>query len=184
MICQFLKSLISNRDGNTANGGIAAFIGRILIEMFRFCAQVVLELVEFVSDKAFIVCAIMGLGFWDSVKVVSKTMLKDIPLVVATEYVGDIILFVCKFVAAILSAALFFFCSPYKGDDLYITIISTIIIFVFAYDLASVLLTAYDVAIDTLLICTLQDYLHNGTEKAYFQSNTLNALLLKKEQQV
>lgn len=182
MICRMLKSLLSNRD-NSGNNGIGAIIGRVIVEIFRACAQVLLDLVEFVSDKAFVIVAIMGTGFWDSVKTVSTIMVKDIPLVVATEYVGDIILFVCKFVAAVLSAALFYFTSPFKGDDMYITIILTFIIFAFAYDLAGVLLSAYDVAIDTLLICTLQDYMHNKTEKAYFQSETLNELLLKKKEE-
>lgn len=182
MICQFLKSLLSRRDGSSADG-IGAIIARVFVEIFRACAQILLDLIEFVSDKAFVMCAIMGTGFWDSVKTVSTIMVKDIPLVVATEYVGDIILFVCKFVAAILSAALFYFSSPFKGDELYITIILSFVIFIFAYDLASVLLTAYNVAIDTLLICTLHDYMHSRTEKAYFQSETLNELLLKKEGQ-
>lgn len=183
MICRTLKSLISRRDGSSVNG-IGAMVARVFLELFRACAQLLLELVEYVSDQAFVICAIMGLGFWDSVKVVSKIMVKDIPLVVATEYVGDIILFVCKFVSALLSAGLFYVTSPYKGEELYITILTTILIFLFAYDLAAVLLTAYDVAIDTLLICTLQDYMHSGAEKAYFRSDTLNALLLKKDEHV
>lgn len=177
-----LKSALNKREG-TNTSGIGAVIAAVVVEMLRCCLQAALELMEFVSNKAFVICAIMGTGFWDSVKAVSKIMLKDIPLVIATEYVGDIILFVCKFVAAILSAALFYFSSPFKGDEVYITVILTFVIFVFAYDLSSVLLTAYDVAIDTLLICTLQDYMHSGTEKSYFQSATLNELLLKKEGQ-
>uniref|UniRef100_A0A336MPG2 Choline transporter-like protein n=1 Tax=Culicoides sonorensis TaxID=179676 RepID=A0A336MPG2_CULSO len=179
-ICRILKSLLSKR-GSENGQDIGAIIMRVITEMIRACAQVLLDIIEFVSDKAFVCCAIMGTDFWNSVKAVSKIMAKDIPLVVATEYVGNIILFVCKFVAALLSALLFYILSPFKDDQVWITIFIAIVIFVFAYDLADILLTAYDVAIDTLLICGLQDYNQNKTEKAYFQSETLNELLLKKD---
>lgn len=175
-----MKSLLSRRD-REGEAGIGAVILRIIGECIRACAQVLLDIIEFVSDKAFVCCAIMGTDFWESVKGVSKIMVKDLPLVVATEYVGSIILFVCKFVAAIVSAGLFYCIAPFKDDEKWITIVFAIIIFIFAYDLAGILLTAYDVAIDTLLICGLQDYMNNKTEKAYFKSETLNELLLKKD---
>ncbi|XP_063695599.1 choline transporter-like 2 isoform X2 [Culicoides brevitarsis] len=178
-LCRLLKSLLERRDRNRGEG-MAAMIMYIIGECVRFCAQALLTLIEFVSAKAFVVCAIMGTTFWGSVKGVSQVMLKDIPLVVATEYVGDIILFVCKFVAALASAGLFYALAPFTDDEHFIIVIFAIIIFIFAYDLASVLLTAYDVAIDTILVCGLQDYLHNKAEKAYFQSETLNELLLQK----
>lgn len=179
-ICRILKSLLNSRERSEGEGGIGAVIMRIIGEIVRACAQVLLDIIEFVSDKAFVCCAIMGTDFWESVKGVSKIMVKDIPLVVATEYVGDIILFVCKFVAALASSGLFYVLAPFKDDEKWITIVFAIVIFVFAYDLASILLTAYDVAIDTLLVCGLHDYMHNKAEKAYFQSETLNELLLQK----
>lgn len=180
-ICRILRSMLNNRDQNTGQGGVAAIIMQVIGAIIRACAQVLLEIIEFISDKAFVCCAIMGTDFWESVKSVSKIMVKDIPLVVATEYVGDIILFVCKFVAAIVSAGIFYCIVPFSADEKWITIVFAIVIFIFAYDLASILLTAYDVAIDTLLICGLQDYMQSKEEKAYFKSETLNELLLKKE---
>ncbi|XP_063709880.1 choline transporter-like 2 [Culicoides brevitarsis] len=181
MICRVLKNLLSRRQHSGMNS-IGALIARVVVEIIRCFAYMIIDLIEFVSDKAFVVVAVTGYGFWDSVKTVSRIMVRDAPLVVATEYVGDIILFVCKFVSAGLAAGLFYVASPFKaGDDAYITIYATVLIFLFAFDLAAVFLTAYNVAIDTLLICTIHDYMHSGVEKAYFKSQTLNGLLLKKE---
>ncbi|XP_063709212.1 choline transporter-like 2 [Culicoides brevitarsis] len=179
MICRVFKKMLYRQ--NNSNGPFKAVIGRIIFMILACCARSIIELVEFVSDKAFVVVAITGNGFWESVKGVSKLMTKDIPLVVATEYVGDIILFVCKFMAAVVAAALFVFTCPLREERMFLTIFAAVLIFFFAFDLAAVLLTAYNVAIDTLLICTIQDYTHCGTEKAYFESETLNQLLLKKE---
>ncbi|XP_063699280.1 choline transporter-like 2 [Culicoides brevitarsis] len=157
---------------------ISSIFGCVL----RYFLKAAVDLLLYVSDKAFVVVAMTGYGFWDSVKSVSRVMTKDVPLVVATEYVGDIILFVCKFVTAILTAGTFFITSPFKGNDEIITLIISFLIFSFTFDLVAVLLTSYNVAIDTLLICTIQDFMNSGVEKPYFQSQVLNGLLFEKKE--
>lgn len=112
-------------------------------------------------------------------------MATDIPLVIATKYVGDIILGLCKIVVALLAGVVFFFSLPTHLEALGISsdikIISTIVMVILAYDLASVLFTSYHIAIDTLLICTIQRFTCFKEKISYFESESLNKLLLAPE---
>lgn len=109
---------------------------------------------------------------------------KTIPLVVANEFLDNIIFIVCKFLTAILSTVTFYFTLQIGDESRSTVVLLNFMIFVLSYDMANSLLTAYEVAAETLLVCTVEDYKYNrdsGVEKAYFESQLLNDYLVKKQ---
>lgn len=66
----------------------------LMVECVRCWLQAILELIEFVSNKAFVVCAIHGVSFWKGARTVSQLFLKDIILVAALSNVSYLIRFI------------------------------------------------------------------------------------------
>lgn len=154
-ICRLLRSLLRDKkDSNEGQSSVGEAIVKVLMYCFKWILDTILQLIKYISDKALVVCAVHGTAFWDSVKRISKIFLKDVLLVVAVENVAGIVLGVCKFIVALLAAGTTFAFA--EGGDKYngTLIIICIVVFIFAYDLCSVLFTSYDVAIDTILVCT------------------------------
>lgn len=84
-VCRILRFLLNWDDKKSeSKGGI---IGAVIVMCLKWFLDAILQLVQYISDKALVVCSVHGTDFWNSVKRISKLFVKDILLVVAVENV-------------------------------------------------------------------------------------------------
>lgn len=155
-ICRILRMLLREKKDNTEDHSPGAVITRCIMQCCKWLIENFLKLIEYISDRALVICSLHGTAFWASVKRVSKLFSKDIPLVFAVEYVSNIVLGVCYLVvAAVVSAIAFVIVSEMSiARDPLSVLLVLLTVFIISCDLSRVLFTSYDIAIDTILACT------------------------------
>ncbi|ESP04362.1 hypothetical protein LOTGIDRAFT_136300, partial [Lottia gigantea] len=183
LIRVFLEYLDHKLKGS--ENPVAKFLMKCL-KCFFWCLE---KFLKFLNKNAYIMCAVYGKNFCISAKNAFMLILRNVVRVVVIDQVTDFLLFICKMVVVALTGtgAFFFFdgriefLNQYK-PTLNFYFIPIIIVVLGTYVIASCFFSVYNMAVDTLFLCFLEDLERNdgSTEKPYYMSKDLMGIVGKK----
>ncbi|KAF2353312.1 Choline transporter-like [Trinorchestia longiramus] len=154
----------------------------------RCCLYCLEKFLKFVNRNAYVYCAIYGKNFCSSARSSFSLLMRNIARVVVLDKVTDFLLFIGKMVVtgSIGIFAFFVFSGEIPGvrDELphtnyYLT--PVILITIVTYFISSAFFSVYEMGVDTLFLCFLEDSERNdgSPEKPYFMSKDLMKILHK-----
>ncbi|XP_057289899.1 choline transporter-like protein 4 isoform X1 [Hydractinia symbiolongicarpus] len=158
-------------------GPVAKFILKCL-KCFFWCLE---KFLKFLNKNAYIEIAVYGKNFCTSAKNAFFLLMRNILRVAVLDKVTDFLLFIGKLtVTGGMGVASFFFFN--KRNDLNYYLTPVIIITIGAWVVTSAFFGVYEMAINTLFLCFLEDCeRHDGSpEKPYYMSKKLKKILGKK----
>ncbi|XP_047737177.1 choline transporter-like protein 2 isoform X1 [Hyalella azteca] len=154
----------------------------------RCCLYCLEKFLKFVNRNAYVYCAIYGKNFCASARSSFSLLMRNIARVVVLDKVTDFLLFIGKMVVTggVGIVAYFVFSGGIQGirseiphTNYYLT--PVILITIVTYFISSAFFSVYEIGVDTLFLCFLEDSERNdGSEqKPYFMSKDLMKILHK-----
>jgi len=156
---------------------VAKFLLKCL-KCFFWCLE---KFLKFLNKNAYIEIAVYGKNFCTSAKNAFFLLMRNILRVAVLDKVTDFLLFIGKLtVTGGMGVASFYFFNT--RDDLNYNLAPVIIVTVASYAVASAFFGVYEMAINTIFLCFLEDCeRHDGSqEKPYYMSKKLMKILGKK----
>eukprot|EP00054_Salpingoeca_dolichothecata_P014314 m.80628 g.80628 ORF g.80628 m.80628 type:complete len:645 (+) comp20931_c1_seq1:81-2015(+) len=151
--------------------------GRIVdyaLKCLQCCLWCFEKFLKFLNRNAYIEIAIYGYSFCKAARTAFMILLRNILRVAAINSVGDFVLFVGKLLVVVISGfvALAWFRSM---DNVHYVAIPVFLVCVFAYFIANVFFSVFEMVIDTLFLCFCEDSERNdgSMDKPYFMSDNL-----------
>lgn len=149
------------------------------------CAQCCLSMLErllkFITMNAYIMCAIYGKGLCTSASNGLALLARNIARTVVLNNVVGCILFVGKVLITLVVSGLtwwYFSKDPHFDNEDFISWVPILVVFLGTYFVADMFFDVYEMAIDTIFLCYLQDCeINDGSqEKPYFMTTGLAKL--------
>ncbi|XP_070501903.1 choline transporter-like protein 1 [Chironomus tepperi] len=132
------------------------------------------EVTQYLAPRAYTLVAKDGTPFLKSGKQAYNLVSQRIMDIVALSHYGDIAMFACKILIAVISTVVGYPAIWINTDQKYSLKISLIIGGVFAFIIAHCILMLVEITADTILICFCIDCEeNNGVSSSYFMSNEL-----------
>ncbi|XP_030644929.1 choline transporter-like protein 4 [Chanos chanos] len=167
---------------------------RFLMCCLKCCFWCLEKFIKFLNRNAYIMIAIYGKNFCVSAKKAFFLLMRNIVRVVVLDKVTDLLLFFGKLlvVGGVGVLAFYFFSGRIQapGDSFEATALNyywmpIITVVVGSYLIAHGFFSVYNMCVDTLFLCFLEDLeRHDGTmQKPYYMSKNLMKILNKKNQQ-
>ncbi|KAL3871868.1 hypothetical protein ACJMK2_039840 [Sinanodonta woodiana] len=164
-------------------------VGKFLIKCLKCCMYCLEKILRYLTRNAYIMIAVYGKNFCSSAKDAFFLIMRNVVRVFVLDKVTDFVLFLSKMMVtmALGVAAYYGFQQkiPFFADyvpKLNYFLTPVIVIVVGTYLIASCFFNVYEMAIDTLFLCFLEDLeMNDGTpEKPYYMSKGLMKILGKK----
>uniref|UniRef100_A0A8C8HVX8 Choline transporter-like protein n=1 Tax=Oncorhynchus tshawytscha TaxID=74940 RepID=A0A8C8HVX8_ONCTS len=164
---------------------------RFLMCCLKCCFWCLEKFIKFLNRNAYIMIAVYGKNFCVSAKNAFMLLMRNIVRVVVLDKVTDLLLFFGKLlvVGGVGVLAFFFFSgrirlpgSNFRTEMLNYYWMPIIVVVVGAYLIAHGFFSVYNMCVDTLFLCFLEDLeRHDGTiQKPYYMSKNLMKILNKK----
>ncbi|XP_037082789.1 choline transporter-like protein 4 isoform X2 [Pollicipes pollicipes] len=164
---------------------------KVIMCCCKCCMWCLEKFMKFINRNAYIMCAIYGKNFCTSAKDGFNLIMRNILRVLAVNSVCDFLLFLGKIlITAAVTVGSFYFLDnriPIKGLDTVVpetqnSWVPTITIALGCYFITSLFFSVYEMAVDTIFLCFLEDIERNdgSAEKPYFMSKDLMKLIGKK----
>ncbi|XP_064616892.1 choline transporter-like protein 2 [Liolophura sinensis] len=178
----FLEYLDSKLKGS--ENGAAKFVAKCL----KCCFWCLEKLIKFINKNAYILIAVYGKNFCTSAKNAFLLIMRNIVRTVVLDRVADFVLFLSKIfvTAAAFVGAFFWFQGRVPFFREYVPNLNyywtpIVLVGIGAFMIATCFFSVYDMAVDTLFLCFLEDLeRHDGSEeKPYYMSKGLMNLLGK-----
>ncbi|KAK3788204.1 hypothetical protein RRG08_041210 [Elysia crispata] len=189
-IVQVIRTILEYIDSKLK--GSENEVAKFLMKCLKCCFWCLEKVLRFITKNAYIMMGVHGKNFCASAKDAFNLILRNVVRVFVLDQVTDFLMFICKLVVVGLVgvAAYFFFNGdiPYLDDyspRLNFYIVPIIIVTLGAYIIADVFFSVYEMAVDTLFLCFLEDLEKNdgSQEKPYFMGKDLMNILGKKQAQ-
>lgn len=139
---------------------------------------------RFLSQNAYIMCAIHGKNFCSSAKDAFNLTMRNFLRVVTLDKVTDFLFFMSKLLitGGAGVATYFFLLNNPSIIRLHYNAVPTTIVAIIAFLVTSVFFSVYSMAVDTLFLCFLEDIERNdgSAEKPYYMSKQLMRILGKR----
>lgn len=170
------KKLKENTDNPVAN---------FFMKCLKCCFWCLEKCLRFLNKNAYIMIAIYGKSYCSSAKEAFSLLLRNPARTIAINGVTGFILFLGKLlVTGGIGVGSFFWFSQYNSflpDKLNYTIVPIAICTIGAYLVTVLFFNVYDMGIDTLFLCFLEDLeRHDGSpEKPYFMTPALRKIMDK-----
>ncbi|XP_076091063.1 choline transporter-like protein 2 isoform X1 [Mytilus galloprovincialis] len=186
-IIQIIRVLLEYVDGKLK--GSENPVAKFFVKCMKCCFWCLEKFLRFLNKNAYIMIAAHGKNFCTSAKNAFMLIMRNCVRVVVIDKVTDFLLFIGKLVIVAGSAALSFFFFDGRIDflktytpTLNFYVVPIVLITVGSYVIASCFFSVYDMAVDTLFLCFLEDLERNdGTEqKPYYMGKELMKILGKK----
>ncbi|XP_064625712.1 choline transporter-like protein 1 [Lineus longissimus] len=144
------------------------------------CLWCLEKCLKYLNRNAYIIIAIEGHSFCTSAKKAFETLVSNVLRVAAINGVGDFVLFLAKISIMASTSAIgvvIFRLRP----DLHYYAVPVLLCCIFAYLVASVFLSVYEMVIDALLLCFCEDcQINDGTPgREYYMSSSLMEFVKK-----
>lgn len=154
-------------------------VTRCLFRVVNCCLSCCQSCLNILSRNALIWCALRGDSFCSSAFNAFGCLTRDLRLTIALTAVGGFIIFIGKFIVALITtgAAGFAIWGIYEKDEINSNIIPLVLIFILSFIIASFFLEVYDSVVDTVFICFIAD----GEKKFASQKLTTAANKLREE---
>jgi hypothetical protein len=173
-IVQFIRAVIAYVQAKTESVGDENSASKMLKSILLCCLQCCFKCLECCLDKisknGLIMTAIRGDNFCQGACSSFKLLWNNVARVAAINLVGTILINVGQVLIALASAAgvaaALLYMSPYNTTVSSI-LLPALLVFVLAYFVASLFLSIFDAAVDTIFICFLLDEEHNGNLYAF-----------------
>ncbi|KAJ8273778.1 hypothetical protein GJAV_G00105420 [Gymnothorax javanicus] len=188
-IVQFIRIILEYLDHKfrAAQNGCARFVMCCL----KCCFWCLEKFIKFLNRNAYIMIAIYGKNFCVSARDAFMLLMRNIIRVVVLDKVTDLLLFFGKLlvVGGVGVLAFFFFSGrirlpgdTFLANQLNYYWVPIITVVVGAYLIASGFFSVYNMCVDTLFLCFLEDLERNdgSIQKPYFMSKSLMGILDKK----
>ncbi|KAK2191800.1 hypothetical protein NP493_45g04048 [Ridgeia piscesae] len=172
---------------------------KYLLKCLKCCFWCLEKFMKFINKNAYIMVALYGKNFCTSAKKAFFLLMRNIVRVVVIDKVTDFILFISKLVVVgiVGIVAFIFFSGDAKGlvpidsisdytaqnkPELNYYLIPVIIIVIGTYVIASGFFNVYNMGVDTIFLCFLEDEERNdgSADKPYYMSSDLKGILGKK----
>nr|XP_054769652.1 choline transporter-like protein 2 [Lytechinus pictus] len=166
-------------------------IVKYIIKCLKCCFWCLEKIMKFLNKNAYILIAIYGKNFCTSAKNAFFLLMRNIVRVAVVNKLTDFVLFMGELlvVGAVGVASFFYFTNQISFISNLVTVpdltyywIPIIVIVVGTYFIAVCFFGVYDMAVDTLFLCFLEDLeRHDGSaEKPYYMSKELMNIVGKK----
>lgn len=188
-IVQFIMVVLEYIDHKLK--GAQNLVAKFLIKCCICCLWCLEKFLKFLNKNAYIMIAIHGKNFCSSAFRAFSLILRNIVRVFVVDKLTDMLIFVNKLfvVAGVGLFAYFMFAGqiPHSDKiiphmDLNFHLVPFLIVVVGSYVVASAFFGVYNMGVDTLFLCFLEDLERNdgSAEKPYFMSKNLMDILGKK----
>jgi len=167
-------------------------LSRCILCMCKCCLWCLEKFMRFINKNAYIMCAVKSTNFCSSAKSAFDLIMRNLVRVAVLDRVVDFLLFLGKLVIVLATGATSFFAfGGYipeiqdKIPNLNYFFTPILFIAVGSYMIASAFFGVYNMAVDTLFLCFLEDLERNdGSDvKPYYMAKSLkNALGLMEKQ--
>ncbi|CAD7003889.1 CTL-like protein 1 [Ceratitis capitata] len=128
------------------------------------------KFIRFLNHNAYTVVAIESINFCPAAGIAWNAMATNALQVATINSVGDFILFLGKVIVAALSGLIgIFVLKDRPGLNFYMA--PVIIIIIFSFFIAHIILTLFEMVVDTLFLCVCEDKTINGRGGRWAQSN-------------
>lgn len=159
------------KTGAEKGNGLADCLLKCLICCF-WCLE---KFIRYLNHNAYTVIAIESINFCPAAGVAWKAIWTHVVSVATINGIGDFVLFlgklavagVCGFIALILLK---------KDPEIQFYMVPVFVIAVFAFFVAHVILSLYEIVVDTLFLCVYEDRHINGPNGRWKESNLANLL--------
>ncbi|XP_078605310.1 choline transporter-like protein 4 isoform X4 [Branchiostoma floridae x Branchiostoma japonicum] len=162
---------------------------KFLLKCLKCCFWCLEKLLKFLNKNAYIMIAIYGKNFCVSAKKAFFLIMRNILRVAAVTSVTVFLMFLGKLVVTGIIGTLSFyfftgkivFAAEYVPNLKYY-MVPIIVVVIGAYMVAACFFSVYNMAVDTLFLCFLEDLERNdgSPEKPYYMSKELMSILGKK----
>lgn len=182
-IVQFIRAVLEYIDTKLKEYGQDNKVVNFILCCCKCCFWCLEKCLKFLNKNAYIIIAIHGKNFCSASKEAFTLLLQNFLRVAAVNSVTSFLLFMGKLlVVGIVGVASFFWFDKLSSDDptsLRYDVVPTIIMVVFAYAVSVLFFDVYDMAIDTIFLCFLEDLEMNdgSAEKPYYMSDSLKKIL-------
>ncbi|XP_060561474.1 choline transporter-like protein 2 [Ruditapes philippinarum] len=164
-------------------------VAKFFMKCLKCCFWCLEKFIRFLNKNAYIMVAIHGKNFCVSAKKAFMLIFRNVVRVLVVDKVTDFLLLIGKLlvVGGVACASYFFFdgkiefLNTYKPTlNFYVTPI--VLVVLGTYVIASIFFNVYNMAVDTLFLCFLEDLERNdgSQEKPYYMPKNLMKILGKK----
>ncbi|XP_075692546.1 choline transporter-like protein 4 [Rhinoderma darwinii] len=164
---------------------------RFVLCCLKCCFWCLEKFIKFLNRNAYIMIAVYGKNFCVSAKNAFKLLMRNILRVVVLDKVTDLLIFFGKLivVGGVGVLAFFFFSGrlpipndAFKSPSLNYYWIPILTVVVGSYMIAQGFFSVYNMCVDTLFLCFLEDLERNdgSAEKPYYMPKSLMSILNKK----
>ncbi|XP_076462670.1 choline transporter-like protein 1 [Babylonia areolata] len=165
VLARWILSFIENRLNGKQN-----FVAKFFLKCLTCCLWCFEKILKFINANAYIEIAIHGYGFCKAARTAFMVIVDNALRVMAINSVGAFVLFLAKAgtvaVVAVIGIELF----RDKEEVNYVWLPITLSC-LFSYFIASCLIGVYEMAIDAIFICFVEDCgMNDGVSKPYFMS--------------
>ncbi|XP_030851510.1 choline transporter-like protein 1 isoform X3 [Strongylocentrotus purpuratus] len=149
-------------------------VAQCVLKCLICCLWCLEKFLKFLNEHAYIVIAIEGDGFCSSAAKAFTVLLSNALRVAAINCVGDFVLFLGKLMVVAITAAIGVAIMG-TMQQLMFYAVPVVVACIFAYIIAGTMLSVYEMAVDTLLLCFCEDARVNdgSPEKPYFMDRDL-----------
>ncbi|XP_061169653.1 choline transporter-like protein 2 isoform X2 [Saccostrea echinata] len=164
-------------------------VAKFFVKCLKCCFWCLEKFLKFLNKNAYILIAAHGKNFCTSAKNAFMLIMRNIVRVVVIDKVTDFLLFVSKLVVVAFAAATSYFFFDGRIEflasftpSLNFYVVPIVIVTLGSYVIASCFFSVYEMAVDTLFLCFLEDLERNdgSPEKPYYMSKDLRKILGKK----
>lgn len=170
-------------------------VARAILCCCRCCMWCLEKFMRFINRNAYIMTATYGTNFCKSAKDAFLLIMRNVLRVIAVDAVCDFLLFLGKAVITIgITVASFFFLDhriPIEGIDKFVpethySWLPVVTIAVGCFFISSLFFSVYNMAVDTLFLCFLEDLERNdgSEERPYYMSKDMMKILGKGNKRV
>ncbi|KAK6180571.1 hypothetical protein SNE40_012702 [Patella caerulea] len=170
-LVQFVRLIVSFIDGRLR--GKENPVAQVLLKMLSCCLWCFEKFLKFLNANAYIEIAIHGYSFCKAAKSAMSVIIKNVLRVAAVNCVGDFLLFVGKAGTVAIVAVVGIEMFRDRVDINYVWLPITVACII-SYLLSSCFLSVYEMTIDAIFICFVEDCdMNDGEKNPYFMSKSL-----------
>ncbi|XP_050090154.1 choline transporter-like 1 [Anopheles aquasalis] len=133
------------------------------------------KFIRYLNHNAYTVIAIEGVNFCPAAKIAWNALVTNALQVATINGIGDFVLFLGKLAVAALCGLISILLLR-DNPDLHFYMAPVIIITVFAFFIAHIILSLYEMVVDTLFLCVCEDRTINGNTGRWKESNLARLL--------
>ena len=170
-------------------------VARAILCCCRCCMWCLEKFMRFINRNAYIMTATYGTSFCRSARDAFMLIMRNVLRVVAVDAVCDFLLFLGKaFITVGITVASFYFLDhriPIEGLDKFVpethySWLPVVTIAVGCFFISSLFFSVYNMAVDTLFLCFLEDLERNdgSEERPYYMSKDMMKVLGKKNRRI